>query len=282
MTAERECRLSAESLRESVLVIGGDPVGETVADRLELGVSNATETDTPDVAVLAVDASGADRDDGFEFPTLPEATVRFAVVTVTERPTSVERALLDAVSTRVETVVLASGSGPEDLSAAVDALVSIVRDPGIVNVDLADIETVFRSADLATLGVGTGSVGDPTTAVRNAFQAVPRGIETDRAGGVIVDVIGPETTSVRDIDDVVSSIRGRVGPDAHLIWGSAVGTADSVEVRLAVGGVRNARAAPGDDCPRCGSSLSVYSLDGRSVLSCDSCGFADISVRIRS
>lgn len=295
MTTDGTDRIPAEALEESVLVVGGDAVGRSIADRIADGDAGATaETGTPsadadvdvdadadaDVVVLAVDAGRSGTEP--RFPALPEAAVRVAVVTVPDRPTSNERAVLDALAPRVDAVVLASGDGG-DLSAAVETLVSIVRDTGLVNVDLADVETVFRPVDLAAIGVGRGPIEAPTAATRKAVAALPAGIETDAAGGALVDLIGPPRMSVADVDGAVSAVRDRVGPDAHVIWGGSVDPSidSGLAVRLVLAGVESVRVAPGDDCPRCGAALSSYTLDDRTMLSCETCGFADVSVRLR-
>ncbi len=302
MTADDGEAIAAGSMDESVVVVGlegpGSPKPADLAalEALETGARNGR--DAPDVAVLAADASKAaeragDPDGGAEEQgqgqfgpaALPDAEVRVAVVTVPDRPTASERAIVEALSERAGTVLFASerGTAGEGVTGAVGTLVSLVREAGIVNVDLADLKTVFRAGGLAALGVGTGPLAEPVAAVESAFWAVPRAIETDPGGGVIVDVVGPPETSVTDTNAVVSAVQGRVGPDAHVIWGGAVDASRdrSLKIRLAVGGVRNARVAPGDGCPRCGTPLSVYDADSRRTLSCDACGFAGVSVRLR-
>jgi cell division protein FtsZ len=283
MTADEEYRIAAEALAESVLVVGGGRTGESVATQIADGDRKTDTSAPPDMVILAVDASQSDEETALEFPTLPDAAVRIAAVTVPDSPVAGEGAILETLEEQVDTVVLASGSGADDLTALVTTLVSMVRDSGIVNVDLADIETVFRSVELAGLGVGNGPISEPVTAVYNAFESLPRAIETDAASGVIVDVKGPSSMSVANIDEIVSTVRDRVGPDAHVIWGGAVDadTVDRLEIRLVLGGVKNVRVAPGDSCPRCGTSLSAYTLDSRTMVSCDTCGFAGISVRLR-
>ncbi len=283
MTIEEDDWIATKALDDAVLVVGDDAVGGSVAARIADRDVRATDTaERPDAVVLAADGSQSIAAD-VTSSTFPEAIVRLAVVTVPSRPTKSERAVLKAIRERVDTVVLASGCGPDDLTAAVATLVSIVRDPGIVNVDLADVETVFRSVELAALGVGTGPMDRPIRAIRDALGSLPRSIETDGASGMLVDLIGPPEMSVADVNEVVSTIRGRVGPDAHVIWGGAVdaAAAETIEVRLVFAGVENARVAPGDDCPRCGIPLSAYTLDDRTMLSCEACGFAGVSVRLR-
>ncbi len=282
MTTDDELSIGASE--KSVRVVGGGAVGRSVASRIDESDVRASHSESvPDAVVLAVDGAQADIDDTHDVPSLPEATVRLAVVAIPERPTAAERAVLAAVEPHVGTVVLVSGGGADDLVDAITTLVSIVDDPGIVNVDLADVETVFSPIDLAALGVGSGPIGDPSAAVRDALASLPRGVETDAASGVLVDLVGPPEMSVTDVNEAVSTVRGHVGPDAHVIWGGSVDTtADrTLEVRLVFAGVESVRVAPGDDCPRCGTSLSAYTLDGRMMLSCEACGFADVSVRLR-
>jgi hypothetical protein len=284
MTIDGIDGVDPDALEESVLVVGGDAVGRSVATRIADGDIGATDqTAAPDAVVLAVDAAQSDDGGTPAFPSIPDAAVRLAVVVVPDRPTSSERSLLERLETCVDAVVLASGGGEDDLTAAVGTLVSIVQDSGMVNVDLADVETVFRPVDLAALGAGEASIDDPIAAVRDAFASLPRGVETDAASGVLVDLIGPSRMSIADIDETVSAVRSRVGPDAHVIWGGAVDPTieDELAVRLVFAGVENARIAPGDDCPRCGRPLSSYTLEGRTRLSCEACGFADVSVRLR-
>jgi hypothetical protein len=283
MTTDEELRRAVDGLGESVLVRGAGAVGRAAASRIADGDAQASAAaDAPDAVVLAVDAGDVDTDSAPDLPAVPDATVRVAAVAVPDRPAPGERAFLESLAGRVDTVVLAPGTGVGALTDAVAALVSIVRDSGVVNVDLADVATVFRSTGLAALCTATGTPEDPTAAVEAAFAALPTGVETDSVEGVLVDLVGTPGMSVADISDSVSTVRERVGPDAHVIWGGAIdGDADELRVRLVLAGVKNVRVAPGDSCPRCGAPLSTYRLDGRAMPSCDSCGFAGVSVRLR-
>jgi hypothetical protein len=283
MTSDEELRRAVDALAESVLALGAGATGRAAASRVtESDVGATAAADAPDAVVLAVDAGEIDGQSPPDLPTVPDAVVRIAAITVPDRPEAGEQALLETLSGRVDTVVLASGTGVAALADAVATLVSIVHESGIVNVDLADVATVFRSTDLAVLCTGSGALAEPTVAVEAAVRELPAGIETDPVRGALVDLIGPAGMTVADINDSVSAVRGRVGPDAHVIWGGAIDdTLDELRVRLVLAGVKNVRVAAGDRCPRCGSALSTYRLDGRGVPSCESCGFAGVSVRLR-
>lgn len=284
MTTDEELQLAVDALGESVLVVGAGAVGREVVSLVADSDLLATDTaDSPDAVILAVDVAQAALESPPDIPHIPDAPVSLAAVTVTDVPTKGERAFLRSLTDSVGTIVLVSGDGVNDLIDAVATLVSIARDSGVVNIDLADVQTVFRSTDIAALGVGSDDRGHPADAVRNAFHDVPAGIETDSASGVIVDVLGTPQMTVGDISDAVSTVRERVGPDAHVIWGGSVDESveQTLEVRLILAGVKNARVAPGDRCPRCETRLSTYALGDRTMPTCERCGFAGVSVRLR-
>lgn len=281
MTTDEELRVAAASLGESVLVVGcGDAGGAAAASVAAADVPATDDAPAPDAVVLAVDGATAA---GTLPESVPDAPLTVAVVSLSARPASTERELLASLSGLVDAVVLAAGEGEAALAEAVETFVSVVRDPGFVNLDLADARTLLRPVDQAALGVGSSDRGAPERAVADAFASVPAGVETDPADGVLVDLQGGPEMSVEDVSDAVTAVRGRVGPDAHVIWGGGVDEAleATVRVRLVVASVANVRAAPGDPCPRCAASLSAYSLGGRTTLSCESCGFAGVSVRLR-
>lgn len=281
MTTDEALRVAAADSADSTLVVGVGETGRAAAASVADGAVPATaDADAPDVLVLAVDAA-ADRD-ALPERTDADAAIRAAVVTVPRRPDAGERELLESLGGLVDTVVLADG-GTEALATAVEAFVSIGHGAGLVNVDLADVETVLRSSPTAALGVGRGPTADPAAAVERAVSALPAGIETDPAGGALLDLIGPPEMTVEDVNGAVSTVRERVGPEAHVIWGGAVDPEleRTVRARLVVAGVESVRVAPGDRCPRCGGRVSTYEFGDRTTPACEDCGFVGVSVRLR-
>ena len=284
MTTDEELRSAVDALSDSVFVTGSGATGRRVAARIaESDVSATDVLNSPDAVVVAVDVSDFADDPTPEIPSVPDALVRIAVVSVPDNPIESERQVLKALTEQVGTALLVPGTGVETLTDAIGTLVSIVHDLGIVNIDLADAQTVFESGELAALCIGESADGEPAAAIKNAFGALPNGVESDASYGVLVDVVGPPAMSVGDVSDAVSTVRNYVGPDAHVIWGGTVDPAleSGIQIRLILAGVENARVAPGDPCPRCGSSLSVYTLGDRTSTACESCGFAGVSVRLR-
>ena len=288
MTHRDELREAADALDGSVVVCG---LG-AYADRLA-GASfrNARYASAENLLAEAADASGAgpgppaavvvaldpdEDDEAIETPRALAGLDAFAVAVVPA--VAAEGDALAAVRDAVDAVLLAEGDAVE---AAVRALLATVGEPGFVNLDLTDAETVL-SAGVAALGTGTADRDAPGSAVAAAFDGLPAGVDATDASAVLVDVVVDPATSVAAATDAIAAVRDRVGADANVIWGGAVdeAAADELAVRLVVAGVRHAPPlAAGDPCPRCGAALSAYRFGARETLSCDGCGYSGIAVR---
>jgi cell division GTPase FtsZ len=288
MTHRDELREAADALDGSVVVCG---LG-AYADRLA-GASfrNARHASAEDLLAEAADTSGTgpgppaavvvaldpdEDDEAIETPRALAGLDAFAVAVVPA--VAAEGDALAAVRDAVDAVLLAEGDAVE---AAVRALLATVQEPGFVNLDLTDAETVL-SAGVAALGTGTADRDAPGSAVAAAFDGLPAGVDATDASAVLVDVVVDPATSVAAATDAIAAVRDRVGADANVIWGGAVdeAAADELAVRLVVAGVRHAPPlAAGDPCPRCGAALSAYRFGARETLSCDGCGYSGIAVR---
>lgn len=281
MTTDEELQTAASALSESVRVVGVGDTGRRAAGRVtEREVPASDEAADPDAVIYAVDGTSSAE---FTFPEpREEVPIRVAVVSLPRHPSPDERTLLETLRSLADAVVLSPG-GEDELVDAVATFVSVVREPGFVNLDLADARTILADVDRAALGIGESDRGQPADAVEDAFGALPAGVETDPATGVLVDLLGGPEMSVEDVSDAVTAVRRRVGPDAHVIWGGAVepSLGEGVRVRLVVAGVQNGRVTAEDPCPRCETSLSAYTLGSRTTVTCDNCGFAGVSVRLR-
>jgi len=190
---------------------------------------------------------------------------------------------IDALRAVADAAVLAGEGG---VAGAVAAFVALVRDPGFVNLDLADARTALRAGDLAALGRGTAGLdaGGAERAVAAAFDGMAPGVVPGGAAGVLVDVVGDPAMSVADASAAVTAARRRVGRDAHVIWGGAVDDALAGEVRarvVAAGVGLSPVPSAGGPCPRCGARLAAYSLDGRATPACDDCGYAGVAASLQ-
>ena len=164
---------------------------------------------------------------------------------------------------------------------AIRSFLAVVQEPGFVNLDLTDAQTVLSSG-IAALGTGTAARDAPAIAVESAFDGLPAGVDPTDASAVLVDVVVDPVTSISAATDVIAAVRDRIGTDANVIWGGAVNesAADELNVRIVVADVYHSPPlAAGDPCPRCDAPLSAYQFGARETLSCDVCGYSGIAVR---
>ncbi|GAB7009118.1 hypothetical protein [Halorubrum trueperi] len=253
---------------------------------------------SPAAVVIAVDPSGSST--GAEPPIEAveeadavleaiDATGAFTVAVVPGCGASADD--LSALGERVDAVLLA-GDGSEsvdagavtDADAVADAIrtfLAVVQEPGFVNLDLTDAETVLSSGT-AALGVGSGARDAPSVAVDDAFSSLPTDVDPTDASAVLVDVVVDPVTSIAAATDAIAAVRERIGVDANVIWGGAVDESAAAEltVRVVVADVRHAPVLDaGDPCPRCDAPLSAYAFGASETLSCDACGYSGISMR---
>lgn len=262
-------RLAGAEFRDARYASGAELLAEA---------SSASSTGpAPAAVVVALDpetvGEGAEATDALR---AIDALDAFAVAVVPAA--AAEGDALAAVRESVDAVLLAEGDAVE---AAIRAFLATVQEPGFVNLDLTDAETVL-SAGVAALGTGAADRDDPSVAVASAFDRLPEGVDAAEASAVLVDVVVDPATSIAAATDVIAAVRERIGADANVIWGGAVdeAAADELAVRLVVAGVRHAPPlSAGDPCPRCGEPLASYRFGARETLSCDACGYSDIAMR---
>ncbi|QKY17396.1 zinc finger domain-containing protein [Halorubrum sp. CBA1229] len=262
-------RLAGAEFRDARYASGAELLAEA---------SSASSTGpAPAAVVVALDpetvGEGAEATDALR---AIDALDAFAVAVVPAA--AAEGDALAAVRESVDAVLLAEGDAVE---AAIRAFLATVQEPGFVNLDLTDAETVL-SAGVAALGTGAADRDDPSVAVASAFDRLPDGVDAAEASAVLVDVVVDPATSIAAATDVIAAVRERIGADANVIWGGAVdeAAADELAVRLVVAGVRHAPPlSAGDPCPRCGEPLASYRFGARETLSCDACGYSDIAMR---
>lgn len=269
----------------AAVVIAVDPSGSSTGAERSIGAESSTGAiEDIDTALEAVDATGA-----------------FTVAVVPGRGATADD--VSALGDRVDAVLLAGdGSGSADTAAVADTaaaadtdtaavadavadavrtFLAVVQEPGFVNLDLTDAETVLSSGT-AALGVGSGARDAPSVAVDDAFASMSADVDPADASAVLVDVVVDPVTSIAAATDAVAAVRERIGADANVIWGGAVDDSAGTEltVRIVVADVRHAPVlAAGDPCPRCDAPLSAYAFGASETLSCDACGYSGISVR---
>jgi len=189
------------------------------------------------------------------------------------------------------TVVVPPDHHVRGIRSVVTTLHEIVARPGVINLDPADIRTVLEAGEAAAITTGratdTGDVAaDAVQAVENALE-VPYA-DVDGLTSVLVNVVGGEDLTLESAVDAVDGIQTALPDDAVLIWGAGVEeSVNAVHAQVVASSertpafdrvVQDARQpSAGENCPRCGGHVAVYSLGDRETAACDDCGYSGTS-----
>ena len=109
------------------------------------------------------------------------------------------------------------------LRQAIRCITELILTTGLVNVDFADVTTIFtqsQSAD-ALLGIGE-SKRNAVEAVKQAAQSTLTEKSLKGARGVILNITGDENLSLYDVNDATDYIYSQTEDDVNIIFGLVV------------------------------------------------------------
>ena len=136
------------------------------------------------------------------------------------------------------------------LHGAVGGIAEVINCPGLVNVDFADVRTVMSEMGMAMMG---SAVADGESRARRAAEqavASPLLEDVNLAGarGVLVNITASTSIKMREIHEVMDTIKAFTAEEATVIVGSVVDDAmeDSLRVTMVATGLGNpvARSQP--------------------------------------
>ncbi|WP_417513952.1 cell division protein FtsZ [Minwuia sp.] len=110
----------------------------------------------------------------------------------------------------------------EVLHSGVRSITDLMVEPGLINLDFADVRTVMNEMGKAMMG--TGEAEGEERARRAAGDAIANPLLEDltlkSARGVLINVTGGMDLTLHEVDEAASLIREEVDEDAHIIIGS--------------------------------------------------------------
>ena len=133
------------------------------------------------------------------------------------------------------------------LNGAVAGIAEVINCPGMVNVDFADVRTVMSENGVAMMGSATAS--GPERAQMAAEQAVHspllEDIHLSGARGVLVNITASHSRKLKEVHEVMNTIRSFTAEDATVIYGSVIDEAigDALRVTIVATGLGGAAAA---------------------------------------
>jgi len=129
------------------------------------------------------------------------------------------------------------------LHSAVSGIAEIISNPGMINVDFADVKTVMSEVGMAMMGSAMAEGDD--RARRAAEQAVAspllENVDLKGARGVLVNITSNDSLTLDEYYEVMNTIQGFAAEEATVIVGTALDESmgDGLRVTMVATGLGN-------------------------------------------
>ena len=129
---------------------------------------------------------------------------------------------LRALDDRKKTIAEAFAEADEVLLQGVKSISELIKIPGFINLDFADVTSVMKDAGYAHMGVGRAKGKDKAETAANAAVSSPL-LETSIAGakGVIISITASDDVDLEDVENAAEIITNKAHEDANITWGIA-------------------------------------------------------------
>ena len=122
------------------------------------------------------------------------------------------------------------------LRNAVGGIAEIINFPGLVNVDFEDVRTVMGEMGRAMMGAAFASGIDRARLAAEQAVASPllEGIHLSGARGVLVNITASTNLKMKEVNEVMNTIREFAAEDSHIIFGAVFDEAMEDNLRVTV------------------------------------------------
>ena len=120
------------------------------------------------------------------------------------------------------------------LHGAVSGIAEVINNPGLVNVDFADVRTVMGEVGMAMMGSATANGADRSRQAAQAAVRSPLLEEVNLAGarGVLVNITASSGFKMKEYHDVMNTIKEFTAEDAMVIVGTVIDDAMDDQLRV--------------------------------------------------
>jgi cell division protein FtsZ len=120
------------------------------------------------------------------------------------------------------------------LHGAVAGIAEVIKCPGLVNVDFADVRTVMSEMGMAMMGSSVASGIDRAHCAAEQAVSSPLLEDVNLAGarGVLVNITAGTSLKMKEVHEVMNTIKGFTAEDATVIVGTVID--ETMEDRLRV------------------------------------------------
>jgi cell division protein FtsZ len=122
------------------------------------------------------------------------------------------------------------------LSGAVQGIAELITRPGLINVDFADVRTVMSEMGMAMMGSGSATGQDRALMAAQSAIGSPllEDINLSGACGILVNVTAGMNLSMREFEEVGTTIADLSSEDATVVMGTVIDPDMNDEIRVTV------------------------------------------------
>ena len=127
--------------------------------------------------------------------------------------------IIDRKTTMLEAFKMAD----DVLRQGVQGISDLIKVPGLVNLDFADVKAVMLNTGMAHMGIGRASGENRAEdAAKQAVQSPLLESSVEGARGVIISVTGGENLGLHEVNTAAELVQRSVDPEANIIFGAVI------------------------------------------------------------
>jgi cell division protein FtsZ len=142
--------------------------------------------------------------------------------------------LLQVVEKRTS-IVDAFVMADDILRQGVQGITDLITEPGLVNLDFADVRTIMRDAGSALMGIGEASgESRAAEAARTAVSSPLLEASIEGATGILLNVSGGTDIGLFEVNEAAEVVTGAADQNANVIFGAVIDDKLGDQVRVTV------------------------------------------------
>ena len=147
----------------------------------------------------------------------------------------IENDRLLQVVERQTSVVEAFGMADDILRQGVQGITDLITEPGLVNLDFADVRTIMRDAGSALMGIGRASGENRAAeAARTAVSSPLLEASIEGATGILLNITGGPEIGLFEVNEAAEVVTGAADQNANVIFGAVIDESLGDEVQVTV------------------------------------------------
>jgi cell division protein FtsZ len=147
----------------------------------------------------------------------------------------IENDRLLQVVERQTSVVDAFRMADDILRQGVQGITDLITEPGLVNLDFADVRTIMRDAGSALMGIGRASGENRAAeAARIAVSSPLLEASIEGATGILLNVTGGSDIGLFEVNEAAEVVTGAADQNANVIFGAVIDDSMGEEVQVTV------------------------------------------------